>query len=264
MQTGTAFDAMYRMWGRVLAAQGLAVAMIDFRNCLTPSSAPEIEPFPAGLNDCVSGLKWDGRTPSSSASTPSCHRRRRERRREPDAGDRHAAVARWRHGTRPRAVRAVPVHRRTLAAGAVPVVDRERGHPAQPAPQPRRGRLRHRAARGREPVGVAVVRHRRRRRRPGAARSSASTRPTRCATRASSSTGCCSGRRRAQCRVVMGTSHGMDVFTAVLPDVSRPDGGQHRPLRVGLSRRRRLVGAARTRRCGTAGVRPAGARRRLR
>ena len=25
----------------------------------------------------------------------------------------------------------------------------------------------------------------------------------------------------AQCRVVMGTSHGMDVFTAVLPDVSR-------------------------------------------
>jgi acetyl esterase/lipase len=25
----------------------------------------------------------------------------------------------------------------------------------------------------------------------------------------------------AQCRVVMGTSHGMDVFTAVLPDISR-------------------------------------------
>ena len=23
-----------------------------------PSTAPEVAPFPAGLNDCVSGLKW--------------------------------------------------------------------------------------------------------------------------------------------------------------------------------------------------------------
>lgn len=58
MQNGTAFGAMYRVWARVLAAQGVAVAMVDFRNCVTPSSAPELEPFPAGLNDCVSGLKW--------------------------------------------------------------------------------------------------------------------------------------------------------------------------------------------------------------
>ena len=27
-------------------------------NALRPSSAPEVAPFPAGLNDCVSGLKW--------------------------------------------------------------------------------------------------------------------------------------------------------------------------------------------------------------
>ena len=58
MQNGTAFGAMYRVWARVLAAHGVAVAMVDFRNCVTPSSAPEIEPFPAGLDDCVSGLKW--------------------------------------------------------------------------------------------------------------------------------------------------------------------------------------------------------------
>jgi len=58
MQNGTAFGAMYRVWARVLAAQGVAVAMVDFRNSVTPSSAPETEPFPAGLNDCVSGLKW--------------------------------------------------------------------------------------------------------------------------------------------------------------------------------------------------------------
>ena len=58
MQAMSCFDGMYRGWGRMIAGQGVAVAMVDFRNCLTPSSAPEVEPFPAGLNDCVSGLKW--------------------------------------------------------------------------------------------------------------------------------------------------------------------------------------------------------------
>ena len=32
--------------------------MVDFRNALTPSSVDEVAPFPAGLNDCVSGLHW--------------------------------------------------------------------------------------------------------------------------------------------------------------------------------------------------------------
>ncbi len=58
MMTSSAFDGMYRSWGRIIAAQGVAVAMVDFRNCLIASSAPEVAPFPAGLNDCVSGLKW--------------------------------------------------------------------------------------------------------------------------------------------------------------------------------------------------------------
>jgi acetyl esterase/lipase len=31
---------------------------VDFRNCLRASSAPEVAPYPAGLNDCVSGLRW--------------------------------------------------------------------------------------------------------------------------------------------------------------------------------------------------------------
>lgn len=48
----------YRAWGKIIAAQGVAVAMVDFRNALTPSSVPEVAPFPAGLNDCVSGLEW--------------------------------------------------------------------------------------------------------------------------------------------------------------------------------------------------------------
>ena len=58
MQMMSCFDGMYRAWGRIIAAQGVAVAMVDFRNALTPSSAPEVAPFPAGLNDCVSGVKW--------------------------------------------------------------------------------------------------------------------------------------------------------------------------------------------------------------
>jgi acetyl esterase/lipase len=49
---------MYRGWGKIIAANGVAVVMVDFRNCLVASSVPEVAPFPAGLNDCVSGLKW--------------------------------------------------------------------------------------------------------------------------------------------------------------------------------------------------------------
>ena len=52
------YDGMYRGWGKLIAANGVAVVMVDFRNAVVPSSAPEVAPFPAGLNDCVSGLKW--------------------------------------------------------------------------------------------------------------------------------------------------------------------------------------------------------------
>ncbi len=58
MQFMSCYDGMYRSWGRIIAHQGVAVAMVDFRNALQPSSAPEVAPYPAGLNDCVSGLKW--------------------------------------------------------------------------------------------------------------------------------------------------------------------------------------------------------------
>ena len=58
MQSMSCYDGNYRAWGRIIAAQGVAVAMVDFRNALTPSSVDEVAPFPAGLNDCVSGLHW--------------------------------------------------------------------------------------------------------------------------------------------------------------------------------------------------------------
>ena len=58
MMVSSCFDEMYAAWGRCISRQGVAVAMVDFRNAMWASSAPEVEPFPAGLNDCVSGLKW--------------------------------------------------------------------------------------------------------------------------------------------------------------------------------------------------------------
>jgi acetyl esterase/lipase len=58
MASMSCYDGNYRAWGRIIAAQGVAVAMIDFRNALVPSSVDEVAPFPAGLNDCVSGVKW--------------------------------------------------------------------------------------------------------------------------------------------------------------------------------------------------------------
>jgi acetyl esterase/lipase len=58
MQYFSCFDGMYKAWGRIVAQQGVAVAMVDFRNAIRPSSAPEVAPFPAGLNDCVSGVRW--------------------------------------------------------------------------------------------------------------------------------------------------------------------------------------------------------------
>ena len=58
MASMSCFDGNQRVWARLLAHQGVTVVMPDFRNCLTPSSAPEVAPYPAGLNDCVAALKW--------------------------------------------------------------------------------------------------------------------------------------------------------------------------------------------------------------
>ncbi|HYG07051.1 MAG TPA: alpha/beta hydrolase fold domain-containing protein [Stenotrophomonas sp.] len=58
MAFSSCFMGNYRTWGRMIAACGLAVAMVDFRNSVHPDSSPEVAPFPAGLNDCASGLRW--------------------------------------------------------------------------------------------------------------------------------------------------------------------------------------------------------------
>ena len=58
MMMMSCFDGNYRAWGRLIAQQRVAVAMVDFRNAVLASSAPEVAPYPAGLDDCVSGLSW--------------------------------------------------------------------------------------------------------------------------------------------------------------------------------------------------------------
>ena len=58
MASMSCYDGMYCSWGRLIAAHGVAVVMVDFRNSVVASSVPEVAPFPAGLNDCVSGLRW--------------------------------------------------------------------------------------------------------------------------------------------------------------------------------------------------------------
>lgn len=58
MASLSAFDGNYRAWGKIIAANGVAVTMVDFRNSVSPSSAPEVAKYPAGLNDCVAGLHW--------------------------------------------------------------------------------------------------------------------------------------------------------------------------------------------------------------
>jgi acetyl esterase/lipase len=58
MEMSSCYEGNYKTWGRMIAANGVAVAMVEFRNSVHPSEVPEIAPFPAGLNDCISGLKW--------------------------------------------------------------------------------------------------------------------------------------------------------------------------------------------------------------
>ncbi|MDW3221268.1 MAG: hypothetical protein R8F63_21885, partial [Acidimicrobiales bacterium] len=41
MASMSAYDGNYRAWARIIAANGVAVTMVDFRNSVSPSSAPE-------------------------------------------------------------------------------------------------------------------------------------------------------------------------------------------------------------------------------
>jgi acetyl esterase/lipase len=161
-------DGNYRAWGRIIANQGVAVAMVDFRNSVSPSSVPEVAPFPAGLNDCLSGLEWI----SSEAESLGIDRERIIVAGESGGGNLTLATglkaqAGREAGSRQGLVRLVPVHRRFVAARRPAVVDREQRDPPRPAQQPGSDGIRDRGVREPQPVGLALVRHDRGRRRAG-------------------------------------------------------------------------------------------------
>jgi acetyl esterase/lipase len=58
MVSGSIDDPIYRAWGKVIAAKGVAVVMVEFRNAVYANTYKKVAPFPAGLNDCLSGLRW--------------------------------------------------------------------------------------------------------------------------------------------------------------------------------------------------------------
>jgi acetyl esterase/lipase len=58
MQTGSAFAGRFPPLARTIAANGVVVTMPDFRNCLVASTSEEVAPYPAGLDDCVSSVRW--------------------------------------------------------------------------------------------------------------------------------------------------------------------------------------------------------------
>jgi acetyl esterase len=50
-------DGMNGGGGKIIAANGVAVVVVHFRDSVAVSSLPEVALFRAGLNDCISGLR---------------------------------------------------------------------------------------------------------------------------------------------------------------------------------------------------------------
>ena len=123
MQSMSCYYGNYRAWGKIIAAQGVAVAMVDFRNALTPSSVPEVAPFPAGLNDCVSGVKWV----AANAEMLGIDSDRIVIAGESGGGNLtlatgDAALERWGHRFDYRSLRALSLHRWNLATTRKPFI----------------------------------------------------------------------------------------------------------------------------------------------
>ena len=117
MASMSCFDGMYRAWGRIIANQGVAVAMVDFRNCVTAVVGARGRAVP-GRAERLRVRPEVGRRArrTSSASTPT----HIIVAGESGGGNLTLATglklkARRRPRTDPRPLRAVPVHRR--AAG---------------------------------------------------------------------------------------------------------------------------------------------------
>ena len=61
----SAAGPLYTRWREALAASGMVVVGVEFRNA---AGALGSHPFPAGLNDCSSALAWHGWTRTVTVS----------------------------------------------------------------------------------------------------------------------------------------------------------------------------------------------------
>ena len=59
MAKGSALDGNHQTLARLVAAYGITVVLVNFRNSIVPArEGDDIAPFPGGLNDCVSAVRW--------------------------------------------------------------------------------------------------------------------------------------------------------------------------------------------------------------
>ena len=198
---------------------------------MTPSSAPEVAPFPAGLNDCVSGLRF---VVAQAA----------ELRIDPahivvagESGGGNLTLATGLKLARDgdigliRGLYALCPYIAGRGRRTIPLVDGEQRHPDRPAQQPR----------ARWPTASASSRP--------ATRWPGRCSPPRTTSRTFPPTiisvNECDPLRdegvefyrlllragvRARCRQVMGTVHGAEIFPIACPDISHETAGEHRPV----------------------------------
>ena len=89
MATMSCFDGMYRGWGKHIAANGVAVVMVDFRNCVVGLVGARGGAVPRRAQRLRVGAALGGRPRRRPRHRPGAdRRRRRERRRQPHPGHR--------------------------------------------------------------------------------------------------------------------------------------------------------------------------------
>ena len=210
----------YQRWRDELAATGLVVVGVEFRNA---SGKHGPLPVPGRAERLLVGAAVDARPPQRSRHRQD-RRVRRVRRRQPDAGDDAQGQARRQARPDRRRVRPVPVHLRGLRrpAGRAAVAHGER-HVLHRLRHGRRARQAVRPGRRQrdEPAGLAAAR-RGRTTSPGCRRtSSRSTSSTRCATRGWRTTASWpTPASPVASRTVNGTCHAGDcLLRAAMPEV---------------------------------------------
>ena len=94
MASMSSFYGNYRAWARIIAAKGVAVVMVEFRNSVAPSAVPEVAPYPGGPERLRLGTEMDRGQRVNVRHRPDADRRRRRKWwRQPDPWPRGEAEA---------------------------------------------------------------------------------------------------------------------------------------------------------------------------